>query len=496
MTENPIVPFPASPYCRVRARVASIWADGPDDGTHPDWRPADGEKVTLTPSIGSQLLVYDAAAPNPIIVTVERVECVVDEDGWLAKSDGRPVFIAPTDDPLMSATGWTWTATIKGKSIAFSAPTGGTVDLALFIATPAVDAVEYVSVVQIVATAVADYLTANPPDGGEIQVGGAKPSSGWWLNTGAPIVNPDPDPDPADTTAPTGAVLAVTGAGSAGSTRTLTVTGATDAGVGLHGQPYAFSMNGGSSWSSWQSANAWTSGVLTAGTYQPRVRVRDANSNADTFSHADIDISGAGSPLREEILALAPYSYYPLDDAVATSAANIRNLGSSGRKLVTTNRVTVGAASLGDGDTSFAAGADGGEVTTAWLPGQTAYTVMALVDLQPGSSGVLDGTWPILQVKINTTTNALSLVGVGANAPITQPAQVLGKHLVVATHDGTTGRLFWDGIQVATATSTTTTPTANVSIKWVVGRVSSFAIWYSALTPVQIENLATAAHGG
>ena len=32
--------LPESPYCRVRARVATIWADGPDDGTHPDWRPA------------------------------------------------------------------------------------------------------------------------------------------------------------------------------------------------------------------------------------------------------------------------------------------------------------------------------------------------------------------------------------------------------------------------------------------------------------------------
>ena len=26
MTEPPIVPFPTSPYCQVRARVASIWA--------------------------------------------------------------------------------------------------------------------------------------------------------------------------------------------------------------------------------------------------------------------------------------------------------------------------------------------------------------------------------------------------------------------------------------------------------------------------------------
>ena len=155
-----MTPLPESPYCRVRARVAAIWADGPDDGTHPDWRPAVGERVTLTPSIGEQLLVYGVAGPAPIIVTVERVQCEVDADGWLVHADGRPVFIAPTDDPMLSATGWTWTATIKSKTIAFSAPAGGVVDLALFVATPAVDAIELVSVVQIVA----DYLTANPPD--------------------------------------------------------------------------------------------------------------------------------------------------------------------------------------------------------------------------------------------------------------------------------------------------------------------------------------------
>ena len=39
MTE-PLVPLPSSPYARVRARVAPIWADGPDDGTHSDWKPA------------------------------------------------------------------------------------------------------------------------------------------------------------------------------------------------------------------------------------------------------------------------------------------------------------------------------------------------------------------------------------------------------------------------------------------------------------------------
>lgn len=139
MTENTIVPFPTSPYCRVRARVASIWADGPDDDANPDWRPAVGEKVALKPSITDQLLTYDVVGADPIIVTVERVDCFVGEDGFLTKYDGRPVYIAPTDDPLLSVTGWTWTATIKGRSIPFSAPTGGVVNLADFITAPATD---------------------------------------------------------------------------------------------------------------------------------------------------------------------------------------------------------------------------------------------------------------------------------------------------------------------------------------------------------------------
>ena len=80
-----MTPLPESPYCRVRARVASIWADGPDDGTHPDWRPAVGVKASLIPSIGSPLLAYDVGGTDPIIVTVERVECVVGSDGFLTR---------------------------------------------------------------------------------------------------------------------------------------------------------------------------------------------------------------------------------------------------------------------------------------------------------------------------------------------------------------------------------------------------------------------------
>lgn len=137
MTE--LVPLPTSPYCRVRARLAAVHADGPDEGSAPDWVPAVGETVELTPSI-SGLLTYDVAGADPVIIRLARVQCVVDADGWLTKPDGRPVYIAATDDPLMSVTGWTWSAQIGQQQVRFSAPSGGVVDLALFVAAPAVDA--------------------------------------------------------------------------------------------------------------------------------------------------------------------------------------------------------------------------------------------------------------------------------------------------------------------------------------------------------------------
>ena len=250
------IPFPANPYCRVRARVASIWADGPDDGTHPDWRPAAGEKVALTPSIGSKLLTYDAAGPEPVIVTVERVECVVDEDGWLTKSDGRPVYIAPTDDPLMSATGWTWTANIKGKSIPFSAPSGGVVDLALFVATPAVDAVEYVSVVQVVA----DYIAANPPDVGQAVAwdkGNLAPTTDLNTVTGPGVYAVPTSTGKSNMPVSTQGVLHVTTYSGSAILQQFTTSESTP-------RSYVRRFTG-ATWGAWR-ITSWFSGVLPGGT--------------------------------------------------------------------------------------------------------------------------------------------------------------------------------------------------------------------------------------
>ena len=97
---------------------------------------------------------------------------------------------------------------------------------------------------------------------------------------------------PADTTAPTAGTLAVTGSGDAGTTRTLTVTGASDE-TALHATPYRFSTDGGTTWSAYQASNVFTTGALAAGTYQPRVMVRDAAGNTATATAADFTVDAA-----------------------------------------------------------------------------------------------------------------------------------------------------------------------------------------------------------
>ena len=64
---------------------------------------------------------------------------------------------------------------------------------------------------------------------------------------------------------------------------TLTVSGASDAGVGLDAEPYRFSTDGGVTWTEWQTAAVKVYTGLTAETlYHTRHEVRDAEGNIST----------------------------------------------------------------------------------------------------------------------------------------------------------------------------------------------------------------------
>lgn len=134
-----VATFPQSVYSTVVWRVAAIYADGPDIDSHPDWVPAVGEQITLSPSIKGQLMVYDAGSSKPWTVTVESVTAVINASGEMMMPDGSPVRIISPQDPRLSTTGWTWTATLKGKSVNFTANPGSVIDLSTFVFAPASD---------------------------------------------------------------------------------------------------------------------------------------------------------------------------------------------------------------------------------------------------------------------------------------------------------------------------------------------------------------------
>ena len=93
---------------------------------------------------------------------------------------------------------------------------------------------------------------------------------------------PPPDTDP-----PTGTFNATL----SGQAIDMVVSGAADSGSGLHSSPYGFSIDGGSTWTAYQSSSSYNTGALAGGTYSPRARVRDIAGNVLTLSDDDITVT-------------------------------------------------------------------------------------------------------------------------------------------------------------------------------------------------------------
>lgn len=119
------VEFPESPYCQVRWRLASINGGNTEDNSVV-LLPKVGQKVTLRPSIQGYIVYTDPTTLSKTSIFVENVDAVVDSSGYLV-SNKKPISIAPTNDPNMSVTGWTWKAEVGSRIVEFSAPSGGVV---------------------------------------------------------------------------------------------------------------------------------------------------------------------------------------------------------------------------------------------------------------------------------------------------------------------------------------------------------------------------------
>lgn len=329
-----------------------------------------------------------------------------------------------------------------------------------------------------------------------IQVGGAEPASGWWLDTAGNFTPPAPDVTP-----PTPGTLAVTIVNSMSAT--LTVTGASDNRPGI---TYGFSSDNGLNWTDYQAGNAYTFTGLTPSTgYAFRHRVRDSSGNVSMGATKPTTMPEYSSPFRAQMTSLAPTHYWPLDDPVGTLRADVRDLGSATTYRVLDIIGLLGAPTIGDGNTAGTnvGTPDGFSISRLSTNLLNPFTLLFLVRIQPDTPYGLLVTG-FLGFNLHSSGNLIvvneKLTGATGTAVKTIPkASWPGRHLVGITYDGTTARSYWDGEVIQThAGGTNSTPTTGSNLSFgvasagnkVASDFSSLAYFQgTVLTTAQIASL-------
>lgn len=311
--------------------------------------------------------------------------------------------------------------------------------------------------------------------------GVAEPVKVWngtaWVAASAGIPVPD-------TTAPTRGTMAASSITTSGFT--LTVSGASDAG-GLHAQPYAFTTDGGTTWSAYQTSPIYTASGLTGGTgYSCNWRVRDAALNVSTGTAQTVTTTATDSvnPTWTATFTMGT----PTETAVVATAS----------ALATDNVAVTGyEVSYNDGSTYAAITPSGSDFTLTGSAGTT-YTTTKLraKDAAGNASTALsvpsytmaentDNTPPTWSATLTPGTPTDTSVVVTASALATDNVAVTGYEVDVA------GTGTWAAITPSGSDFTLSGLTASTTYADAELRAKDAANNYS--TPLAIPSFTTAA---
>ena len=133
----------------------------------------------------------------------------------------------------------------------------------------------------------------------------------------------------ADVTVPVAGTLAASAPTTSG--LTLTVSGASDSGVGLHSKPYRFSTNDGGVWSDWQTSHSYAATGLLSGTpYTCKHQTRDAVGNFATGAAITATTTGVAATFQDAVIGQGAAGYWKLTETTGTTITDHSGNGRHG----------------------------------------------------------------------------------------------------------------------------------------------------------------------
>jgi glucose/arabinose dehydrogenase/PKD repeat protein len=307
-------------------------------------------------------------------------------------------------------------------------------------------------------------------------------------------------PPPPDTAPPTVSVTApAAGATVSGASVAVSATAADN--VGVTGVQFRVdgTTNIGAQDTTSPYGVTWDTTTLSNGTHALSAVARDAAGNTTTSAAVAVAVSN-GPPLPPASGLVAAYGFEEASGATVIDRSGAGNTGTiSGATRITTGRF--GSALSFNGTSNFVSIPDSAslDLTTgmtieAWVY-QAADTDWRTVVLKEGAGNLAYSLYSAGTYGTSAAHRPSSWLGSDDLGGVVALAANTWKHLAT-TYDGTTWRLYVDGVVVASKAYTNPIPTSSLPLKiggnaiwgeWFSGRIDEVRIYDHGLTAAEVQ---------
>lgn len=206
---------------------------------------------------------------------------------------------------------------------------------------------------------------------------------------------------------------------------------------------------------------------------------------------------------QSEVLADSPYAFYRLGGSPTPGAGALVDSSGNGRNGDTAGVVTFGATGAVAGDTAMTLDGASGQGITPTAPATSSdFSVECWIKTTATALVVVWSKGGSQFLCVNSVSGKATFAGTGANCNSSANVCDGTWHHIVVVQDGTTIRMYVDGVADGTSTSTQAATSGGFilgqlgSAFWFPGSVDEFAVYNFKLTPTRIAAHYAAASGG